>query len=56
MKKVKIQKKLFGRIQVDLKRIETTFFVITQSQKSLPAYTAQVRIRSKDKMKSVWAK
>jgi hypothetical protein len=41
MKKVKNQKKLFWHIQVDLKQNWNNFFyVITQSQKSLPAYTA----------------
>ena len=41
MKKVKIRKKLFWHIQMNLKGFETTFFLaLAQSQKSLSAYTA----------------
>ncbi len=48
MKKVKNQKKLFWYIQVDLKQIWNNFFVITQSQKSLPSNVAHTLAKIND--------
>ncbi len=48
MKKVKNQKKFFWHIQVDLKGVwNNFFFMLTQSQKSLPAYNAHTLAKIK---------
>jgi hypothetical protein len=56
MKKVKNKKSYFYTFKWTSKESETTFFMLTQSQKSFPAYTAQCAYASKDKMIRIWPK
>jgi hypothetical protein len=52
MKKVKIQKKLFGHIQVDLRESETPFFCANSKSKIVASVDGAYA--SKDKMVRMW--